>query len=493
MTKNIIFIFAAFCTLQARADVQPTEKDTVRCTFRYDDTELLQPLQPSYLDGVVVPARGNGNWFVSITGGTTAFLGTPLGCEDLFGRLKPSYSLALGKWFTPWVGARINYSGLQFKDGMLAVQEYHHLHADLLWNVLGGSYARQEQVRWHLAPFAGIGLLHHATNGHNPLAISYGIQGQYRISKRVSALVEISGMTTFQDFDGYGKANRPGDHMLSLTAGFSFHIGKVGWKRAIDPSPYVRRDQWLVDYVNVLSEQNSRYAGQHDKDRRTLAELKKILEIEGLLDTYCHLFDDDDTIGHNGYPRNNYSGLNSLRARLKNRHWNGKSLLEGQAPNGNGRADSLQHRQDSVSGLGTGQFENLPDSTLADYAVRMQSGRECIGAPIFFFFELGTSHLTDTSQLVNLDELARVAKKYGLKVKVTGAADSATGTVGINKALSVSRADYIASELNKRGLPSDRLTKTGEGGISDYVPTAANRHTKVELFFDKFEKTRIRQ
>ena len=483
MTKNIIFIFAAFCTLQARADVQPTEKDTVRCTFRYDDTELLQPLQPSYLDGVVVPARGNGNWFVSITGGTTAFLGTPLGCEDLFGRLKPSYSLALGKWFTPWVGARINYSGLQFKDGMLAVQEYHHLHADLLWNVLGGSYARQEQVRWHLAPFAGIGLLHHATNGHNPLAISYGIQGQYRISKRVSALVEISGMTTFQDFDGYGKANRPGDHMLSLTAGFSFHIGKVGWKRAIDPSPYVRRDQWLVDYVNVLSEQNSRYAGQHDKDRRTLAELKKILEIEGLLDTYCHLFDDDDTIGRNGYPRNNYSGLNSLRARLKNRHWNGKSPLEKQALNGNGRADSLQHRQDSVSGLGTGQFENLPDSTLADYAVRMQSGRECIGAPIFFFFELGTSHLTDTSQLVNLDELARVAKKYGLKVKVTGAADSATGTVGINNALSVSRADYIASELNKRGLPSDRLTKTGEGGISDYAPTAANRHTRVELFF----------
>ena len=140
MTKNIIFIIAALCSLQARADVQPTERDTVHRTYRYDDTELLQPLQPLYLDGVVVPARGNGNWFVSIAGGATAFLGTPLGCEDLFGRLKPSYSLALGKWFTPWVGARINYNGLQFKDGTLAVQEYHYLHADLLWNVLGGSY-----------------------------------------------------------------------------------------------------------------------------------------------------------------------------------------------------------------------------------------------------------------------------------------------------------------------------------------------------------------
>ena len=68
---------------------------------------------------------------------------------------------------------------------------------------------------------------------------------------------------------------------------------------------------------------------------------------------------------------------------------------------------------------------------------------------------------------------------------------AATGTVGINDALSVSRADYIASELNKRGLPSDRITKTGEGGISDYVPTEANRHSKVELFFDKLEKTEI--
>ena len=29
--------------------------------------------------------------------------------------------------------------------------------------------------------------------------------------------------------------------------------------------------------------------GQHDRDRRTLAELKKILEIEGLLDKYSHL------------------------------------------------------------------------------------------------------------------------------------------------------------------------------------------------------------
>lgn len=155
MTKQIIFIFAVFCSLQARANVQPIQSDTVRYTSFHADTELLQPMQPVYLDGVVLPMSRSGNWFVSIAGGATAFLGSPLGCEDLFGRLKPSYSLAVGKWFTPSVGARINYSGLQFKDARLSTQDYHHIHADLLWNVLGRRYARQEQARWGLCALCG--------------------------------------------------------------------------------------------------------------------------------------------------------------------------------------------------------------------------------------------------------------------------------------------------------------------------------------------------
>lgn len=233
MTKQIFFILAVLCTLQAQASIQPVQVDTVQHTPYYNVSEELQPIQPVYLDGVVLPASLTGNWFVSIAGGTSAFLGTPLGCEDLFGRLKPSYSFAVGKWFTPSVGARINYSGVQFKDGTLSNQDYHHIHADLLWNVLGCRYARQEQVRWNLAPFAGVGLLHNASNGNNPFTVSYGVQGEYRISKRVSAMLELSGTTTFQDFDGYGRPNRLGDHMVSLTAGFTFHLGKVGWKRAL--------------------------------------------------------------------------------------------------------------------------------------------------------------------------------------------------------------------------------------------------------------------
>lgn len=36
MTKQIIFIFALLCTLQAQASVQPVQKDTVRHTIHYE-------------------------------------------------------------------------------------------------------------------------------------------------------------------------------------------------------------------------------------------------------------------------------------------------------------------------------------------------------------------------------------------------------------------------------------------------------------------------
>ena len=205
---------------------------------------------------------------------------------------------------------------------------------------------------------------------------------------------------------------------------------------------------------------------RYDRNRRTVAELKKILEIEGLLDKYGHLVDDDETDSRQGYPMNNYSGLNSLRARLRNRHWDGISPL-----------DSA-----NIGYGNNGDDAEKPGIIVSERTELIQAGN-CIGSPVYFFFNLNTAHLTDASQMLNLDELARVAKKYGLSLRVTGAADSSTGTPVLNGSLSASRTDYIVTELEKRGIPIERIVKTSRGGIADHVPVEANRHTKVELFF----------
>lgn len=500
MKRKIIFIFAVLCSLQLRVHAQSADTDSTAYISVADNNGLLQPIQPAYLDGVVTSPPWRGNWFVSLSGGAAAFLGTPLGCEDLFGRIRPTNNVAVGKWFTPAIGSRISYQGMWITDCESAGQNYHYVHADMMWNVLGRKYDRQERVRWNLSPLLGVGLLRNATHGSNHFAFSYGLQGECNISRRVSFIMELSGTMTFQDFDGYGKANRIGDNMLTLTAGFSFHLGKVGWKRVVDANPYIRQNDWLIDYANSLMESNRRYAGQHKREARTLAELKKILEIEGLLDMCSRLFESDND-EYAAFPRNDYSGLNSLRALLRNRDWNGRSpLIDRNAVAGDKRRvrndteletgnESLDDKhEDGGSQFVAEQSGNCgnvteKESSFTDYLSFMESGNECIGPPVYFFFALGTNRLTDASQTVNIDELARVAKKYGLTITVAGAADSATGTSDINNKLSGARTDFIVAELRKRGIPAERIHATSYGGIDSYTPVEANRHTRVELYF----------
>ena len=129
--------------------------------------------------------------------------------------------------------------------------------------------------------------------------------------------------------------------------------------------------------------------------------------------------------------------------------------------------------------------DSIPGYSHSDYLAFINSGTEYIGSPVYFFFELGTSQLTDKSQLLNLDELARIAKKYGLSITVVGAADAATGTAVVNNKLSASSGNYFCTELGKRGVTVERITMLSQGGISEYIPAESNRHTKVMLYMKK--------
>ena len=417
MTKKIILMLAVACSLQAKAGVLSSNRDSTKVETRYCTKSMLSVCDTDN-NTVVIGSAWSDNWFVGISDGINAFIGKPLGCEDLFGRIKPTFGLTLGKWFTPSVGGRLYYQGVQFKDCNLAVHDYQHLHADFLWNVLGGRYGKQDNQRLGIIPYMGVGLIHNKDNGQKPFALSYGVLGQYRLSKRLTASLEIGNTTTFQEFDGYGRVGKFGDNMMSLTAGLSLNIGKVGWKRV---------------------DKSTTSASCHD--------------------IYNKVANDNTSHGDN-YTRNDYSGLNSLRARLNNRHW------DGNAP---------------VPNVSTA----MPDDngqTVSSYFAEMQQGKVGIGSPVYFFFELGTANLVTQLQLLNLDEIAHLANEYGLNVTVVGAADSATGSADINNSLGTSRAKYIADELYKRGVASAQVTLVNEGGISDYTPNEANRQTKVMLY-----------
>ena len=404
--------------------------------------EISLRKKPAYLSGAIIPSWKD-NWFVSVSGGVSSFIGSPLGCADLFGRIKPALQISLGKWHTPSVGNRLVFQGFEWKSGALTDQQYRHYHADLLVNLMPSLAMGDKDCRWDIIPFVGVGMIDNRDADCNPFAFNYGVQGRFRVSDGFHITAEIGNATTFKDADGLGSAREIGDHLLTLSAGVSWIFGRNrGWEKVLDARPYVIRNERLEALAYAQERENGRLAKENEANLRLIAELRKILEIEGLLDRYAGYFDRTDDNGSasaGGYAMNDYSGLNSLRKRLR------------EGKNGNAETDR-------------------------------KPGKSHSGAPIYFFFELGTDNLVEELQMVNIDEIARVAKKYGLGIEITGAADKATGTEMINSNLGSLRASFIAGCLKERGIKEDMIKTFSKGGIDDYTPGKANRNAIVRLF-----------
>lgn len=427
--------------------------------------DMLRQIEPTYLKEVAVPSAWSSNWFVGVSGGTSAFVGKPHGKGNLFDRMKPSLAIEAGKWFTPEIGGRLSFQGFQFKDASKNVRDYKMVHADFLWNVTN-SFVKDHATtqRWGFIPYAGCGIIHNEDNGKSSFVINYGVIGQYHLTKRLAVNMELGGATTFRDYDGVGASNKFGDNLFTLSAGLTFNIGKVGWKKVVDATPYINQNKWLADYTNDLLVRIQKLSKAHAEDANVIAEMRKILEIEGLLKAYAdRLTYYADSTEYRIYPKNDYSGLNSLRARLAHKDWNGMGKPK--------TSRSLEY-----------SFSVSDSVSWNKYVAEMAGGTKCIGSPVFFFFKIGTTQLVDVSQMANLDELARIAKAYHLKISVVGAADSVTGNDGINNSLSKSRADYITQQLVARGIDKSMIISKSKGGIDKYSPIAVNRHTAVRLF-----------
>lgn len=451
---------------QMQVNAATTDDGTNEMVSSGINEDMLRQIEPTYLKEVTVPSAWSSNWFVGMSGGISTFVGKPHGTGNLFDRMKPSLAVEAGKWFTPEIGGRFSFQCFQFKDASKNVRDYKMVHADFLWNVTN-SFVKDHATtqRWGFIPYAGCGIIHNEDNGKSPFVINYGVLGQYRLTKRLAVNMELGGATTFRDFDGVGASNKFGDNLFTLSAGLTFNIGKVGWKKVVDAAPYINQNKWLADYTNDLLARNQKLSKAHAEDANVIAEMRKILEIEGLLKAYAdRLTYYADSTEYRIYPKNDYSGLNSLRARLANKDWDGKGKLVS-----DGR--SLEY-----------SFHISDSAYWNKYVKGMADGSKCIGSPVLFFFKIGTSQLVDDSQMANLDELARIAKAYHLKVSVVGAADSATGTDEINSLLSKSRADFITQQLMARGVDKSMIVSKGRGGIDKYSPIAVNRHTTVRLF-----------
>ena len=192
------------------------------------------------------------NWFFSIGGGASVMYGNNDHIGDFGKRISPTLNVAVGKWFTPGLGLRLQYSGLQAKGfthdkdaryvrggltgGGYYKQrfDYMNLHGDVMFNLnaLFGGY--NEYRVYEIIPYLGAGFTHNYTKPHQQaFAMNAGIINRFRISDAIDINLELSAMGVENKFDGERGGSRDYDAIVSATVGLTYRFPARTFKRPI--------------------------------------------------------------------------------------------------------------------------------------------------------------------------------------------------------------------------------------------------------------------
>lgn len=210
------------------------------------------------------------NWFFSIGGGAEALFGDNDKAGSLCKRIGPTLNLAVGKWFTPGLGLRLQYSGLQSKgyaynaagDYVIATRmkggyykqrfDYMNLHGDVMFNLnaLFGGY--NEHRIYEIIPYVGAGFTHNYTNPHREaLSVNAGIINRFRVSDAIDINLELSAMGVEDKFDGEIGGNYSYDGVMSATIGLTYRFPNRGFHR---PMPQLISQAELAEMHEKLAE-----------------------------------------------------------------------------------------------------------------------------------------------------------------------------------------------------------------------------------------------
>lgn len=190
--------------------------------------------------------------------------------ELTFGkRLKPGFSITIGKWLHPDYGIRLNFGGSRlkgwnngatgiyaFNDGWTdlfdPVEEYwkeqgidtqngyqqdikyFEANADVLFDLynLFTSNNRLNR-RWTTQSYIGVGMLravqYHGMEDNIKMGFRIGLIGNYNISKRLGIHLAIGGSITDSNFDGELGKGKKFAGILNGSIGLSYRIGHQGF------------------------------------------------------------------------------------------------------------------------------------------------------------------------------------------------------------------------------------------------------------------------
>jgi hypothetical protein len=141
--------------------------------------------------------------------------------------------------------------------------------------------------------------------------------------------------------------------------------------------------------------------------------------------------------------------------------------------------DSLRKKLDEFVNMPKDEEPQQPCDTIVKF-VNVQT-EDILSYPFSIFFHRDSYQLMSRRDIVNLKEIAKVAKENGYKLKLTGSCDSATATPAYNQTLSENRCRKIMSELMALGIPESQIIIEPIGGVKMLDPTEYDRRVLIQL------------
>ena len=177
--------------------------------------------------------RFGDNWFIGAGGGINILLS-----EDYDIKIAPSVDGYFGKWFTPSVGMRAGYQGINFnsvQDESTVKYGYMYIHGDFLWNASNAIGGYKETRFWNLTPYLHAGFFRsYGTDGsdyaNNELAMGAGLLHNLRLSDRLDIVIDMKAIAVNGTIhESSGLALLP-----SVTAGLAVDLGYPSFDRTAD-------------------------------------------------------------------------------------------------------------------------------------------------------------------------------------------------------------------------------------------------------------------
>lgn len=257
-------------------------KKTISILFAAATLLASASLSSAQNRGPYLTNAGKDNWFIGIGGGVNLMYD-----NAQFGKVSPAAEINFGKWFTPSIGFRLGYHGVQ---NMAAAQPEtwfagnkkffeHYIHVDGMWNLANAFAGYKAERVWNPIVYLQAGVLGNVgTNARRwTYAMAPGLLNQFRVGNHVSIALDLSVPVASEKVL---RTNHTGRFAFfpSATLGLIFDLGKRSFSR---PAPVVTGPDPSV-LASLREQLNSVNAKLGEADKKAAALAGQLAKYDNL-------------------------------------------------------------------------------------------------------------------------------------------------------------------------------------------------------------------